>query len=458
MSSALALREAQALALFPRFGCGTAVQTRSGVAAFFVLESFDRRRGIATYALQIVNESQARLVCRAWVVTRTGNAALAHPGLLEIEPFSAIAMQIPVRVQDFGSFERAVAEIAGEDVHYVVEAAAPPLRPRRSIFAIAVAAALIFGTLAIAGATALAGMMPRIAAFAVPPMALSGTTVAAEYDALGVGALAYQVLAPDGHRVAGGTLADHSGSIPIALAPSADSGAYTLQMTMQGPLGSAKEVRVLNAVPPKMRGGARIADIAVNPVVAKPGQAVNVGYAASGDSGYVRLVGTDGTIWAQKPFSPQGTTQFIVPTVDSTREMRVVLHVTKGRSAAESSAGLLVATAAAKAADTPQTVAGDNNPDGATDDSDNGTFEVLTRSVQSGGAIHVRIFSPRNGMRIALTDPQSREVTGVNVGADAESVTLKAPSVTVAARYTVVANFTDGFGQESIVQPVIVRP
>jgi hypothetical protein len=409
--------------------------------------------------LQIVNESQARLVCRAWVVTRTGKAALAHPGLLEIEPFSAIAMQIPVRVQDFGSFERAVAEIAGEDVHYVVEAAAPPQRSRRPIFIVALAAALIFGALAIAGASAFAGMMPRIAAFAVPPMALTGTTVAAEYDALGVGTIAYQVLAPDGHRVAGGTLADRSGSIPIALAPSSDSGAYTLQMTMQGLFGSAKEIRVLNAVPPKMRGGARIADIAVNPVVAKPGQAVNVGYAASGDGGYVRLVGSDGTIWAQKPFSPQGMTQFTVPTVDTTREMRVVLHVTKGRSAAESSAGLLVATtAAAKGTDTPQTVAGDDNPSAATDESDNGTFEVLTRTVQSGGAIHVRILSPRNGMRIALTDTQSREVTGVNVGADAETVTLKAPSVTVAARYTVVANFTDGFGQESIVQPVIVRP
>jgi hypothetical protein len=173
----------------------------------------------------------------------------------------------------------------------------------------------------------------------------------------------------------------------------------------------------------------------------------------------VRLVGSDGTIWAQKPFSPQGTTQFIVPTVDTTREMRVVLHVTKGRSAAESSAGLLVATtAAAKAPDTPQTVAGDNNPDGATDESDNGTFEVVTRTVQSGGAIHIRILSPRNGMRIALTDPQSREVTSTDVGADAESVTLKAPSVTVAARYTVVAAFTDGFGQESVVQTIIVRP
>ena len=76
----------------------------------------------------------------------------------------------------------------------------------------------------------------------------------------------------------------------------------------------------------------------------------------------------------------------------------------------------------------------------------------------SGGTIQVRILSPRNGMRIALTDGQSREVAGTNVGADVETVTLKAPAVTEAARYTVVASFTDGFGQETIVQPIMVRP
>ena len=307
LSSALALRDAQAIAPFPRYGCGTAVQARSGVAAFFVLESYDRRRGVATYALQVVNETQTRLVCRAWVVTRHGNAAFAHPATFEIEPFSAIAMQMPVRVRDFDSFERAVAEIAGDDVHYVVEAAPPPVRSRRSTFMMAAAAVLIFGTLAIGATCLLAGMIPRIAAFAVPPMALAGTTVAAEYDAVGFGSLAYQVLAPDGHRVAGGALSDRSGSIPVALSPSSDGGAYTLQMTMRGPLGSAKEVRVLNAIPPKIGGGARIADIAVNPIVAKPGQAVSIAYAANGDSGYVRLVGSDGTIWAQKPYSPQGS-------------------------------------------------------------------------------------------------------------------------------------------------------
>ena len=33
-----------------------------------------------------------------------------------------------------------------------------------------------------------------------------------------------------------------------------------------------------------------------------------------------------------------------------------------------------------------------------------------------------------------------------------------APPVTMPTRYTVVASFTDGFGQESVVQPVTVVP
>jgi hypothetical protein len=61
-------------------------------------------------------------------------------------------------------------------------------------------------------------------------------------------------------------------------------------------------------------------------------------------------------------------------------------------------------------------------------------------------------------MRIALDDGQSREVAGMLAGAEADVVTLRAPAVTVPTRYTVVASFTDGFGEESIVQPVTVTP
>ena len=105
-------------------------------------------------------------------------------------------------------------------------------------------------------------------------------------------------------------------------------------------------------------------------------------------------------------------------------------------------------------------IAGDDDPTSAAAASSdaNETFEVLDRTVRSGGTIHVRILSPRNGMRIALTDGQSREMTGVDVGAEPDAITLRAPAVTAPTRYTVVASFTDGFGQESIVQPLTVLP
>lgn len=78
--------------------------------------------------------------------------------------------------------------------------------------------------------------------------------------------------------------------------------------------------------------------------------------------------------------------------------------------------------------------------------------------MKSGATIRVHVLSPRNGMRIALMDGQSHEVTGLDVAADADTITLQAPTVTAATRYTVVASFTDGFGQESIVEPITVEP
>ncbi|HEY3675789.1 MAG TPA: hypothetical protein VGK84_07320, partial [Candidatus Tumulicola sp.] len=348
----------------------------------------------------------------------------------------------------------ALAEIAGENVHCIVESAPIPNSPRRG-FGFAAAVCSIVGLLALSaaftGATAFRSAMPHIAAFAVPPMALSGSTVQAEYEASGAGRLAYRVNAPDGRLLQGGTLTDRAGAIPIAIPASSNPGAYTLQMTMQGPLGDAKEVRVLNTVASKASAGAQIANVQVSPVVAKPGQPVDVAYAASGDGGYVRLTSADGTIWAQKPFSRAGATSFVVPSVAHTDQMRVVLHVTKGRSTAESSAGFIVAGAPTA------TAASTVNDDAASAGGANGTFAVMTPSVPSGGTIHLNVLSPRDHMHLALVDG-STEISSIDVGSDAGIVTLKAPAVKVPTKYTVVANFTDGFGQESIVEPVTVRP
>jgi len=120
-------------------------------------------------------------------------------------------------------------------------------------------------------------------------------------------------------------------------------------------------------------------------------------------------------------------------------------------------AGIAVAAPTARI-DAGTQIAGDDETGAGASANENGTFEVLTPTVKSGGTIRVRIISPRNGMRISLTDAQSHEVAGLNVGAEADVVTLNAPAVTVPTRYTLVASFTDGFGQESVVQPVTITP
>jgi hypothetical protein len=413
--------------------------------------------------LHVVNGTKSVLLCRAWVVSRNGEPVMAYPVPFEVGPLSTSETRVPVWPGDFASFDGAVAEIAGEGVRCIVEAPAPTVRKPASSYAVVAAASLVFGLLAIAAAAAIGGVLPRISAFAIAPMALAGTTVRAEYGASGLGKLSYAVTAPDGRLMQGGPLAEHSGSIPIAL-PAKARGAYTLHMVMQGPLGGVDATRVLNAIIPPLAANrakaARIGLISVSPIIAKPGETIDVSYAATAESGYVRLVGLDGTIWGEQPFSGRGEAQFVVPYFSGVREMRVLVHVARGQTSAQSTAGLVVADLARQpASGDTQVVADDEAGSGSiADGSANGTFAVLTTRVRGGDPIKIRILSPRNGMRFSLTDSQSHELAHLDAGTDADVVTLPAPAVSVPTRYVVIASFTDGFGQESIVQPVTILP
>ena len=458
---ALALRRPHVPAT-PRFGSATSMQTSSGgICAFFALESFERRSGVATYSLRVINRTGSALICRTWVITRSGDAVLACPVLFEVRARSTASTQVPVAARNFRSFERAVAEVAGKDVHCLVEAPAPALSKPLRLYTLIAAACSLAGLAAFVAAAAISSAMPRIVGFAVPPEALSGTTIAAGYSAAGNGRLSYSITAPDGRRVQGGALASKAGTIQLALPAANQAGAYTLSMAMDGPLGSAGAIRVLNALPSKPRTGAHIEAISVNPIAAGPGQSVSVAYAASADRGYVRIVGTDGTIWAQRPFSRHGETDFVLPLMPRGKELRVLLHVVKGNTVAQSMAGLVVPDAVKPAAANQAVlIAGDDDPNRSAQISGaaNGTFDVLTKTVRGGATIRIRIVSPNDGMRVSLMDAQSREVAAVQAGIEGGVVTLPAPSVTIATRYIVEANFRDGFGQESVVEPITVVP
>jgi hypothetical protein len=392
-----------------------------------------------------VNSTGGAAVCRIWAIDGTGSASLAYPVPVEIEAFSVKDAEIAIFPSDYRSFEGAVAEVVGEDLHCVVEASAPVTKKTYALPSMLAASGLASALVA-AAVLACVLSLPRISAFAAPPTAMTGTTIDAQYRASGLGTLAYVVQAPDGRHTQQGVLTDRSGSIPVALSPSNSPGAYTLRLTMRGAFSTDQAVRVVNAVPPKVvDAGARIAGISVTPVVAAAGAIVSIAYGAIGDHGFIRLLDADGTVWAQKAFSRRGRTTLVVPSVTSSREMRVLLHVSRGQSSAESSAGLLVIAAPAAQA--------------ASDDaSANGTFQLARSTVNSGGTIAVAIISPRNGMRVSLMDTQSHELSGVDVGSDTQKVTLHAPVVQRATRFVVQTSFVDGFGQESIVEPVTVEP
>ncbi|MFY9718664.1 MAG: hypothetical protein WAK16_03385 [Candidatus Cybelea sp.] len=464
MGAALALRSAARLARSSsaRIRSGATLQSPAGtVSAFFALEAFDRRRGVAIYALHVVNQTKSTLVCRTWVTSQKGEPVLAYPVPFKVEPLSTSATEIPVWPADYASFGGAVAEVVGQGVHCVVQAPPPTVKRGPSAYVTIAAASLGIGLLALIAAGILGQALPRIAALAVPPSALAGTTVEAQYTASGAGRLTYAVVARNGRRLESGALAERSGLLPITLPAAGKPQPYEVQMVMAGPLGSVDETRTINAVASHagVLRGARIGMVSVDPVVARPGQTIDVAYQATADSGYVALLGVDGTVWGEAPFSRSGDTRFIVPPGPSFREMRVLVRVRRGHTIAQSMAGLVVADMPSTAGSVIQ-VAGDNETEtgAVVQGAENGTFQVLTPRVRSGSPIRVRIISPRNNMRVALTDTQSREVTHLDAGADADVVTLRAPLVGVATRYVVVVSFNDGFGQESIVQPVTVFP
>ena len=157
LTSSLALRPGSA-PLAPSFksGSGTAVRTAAGgVAAFFVLESYDAQHRFAIYSLRVSNHLNTPLVCRVWVVSDDGAASPGYPTAIDIAPFSQRRTDVPVWLDDCKSFSRALAEIAGDGVECIIEASAPPAERYPSLSpalaAVGNARAAVVG-LAVAGA------------------------------------------------------------------------------------------------------------------------------------------------------------------------------------------------------------------------------------------------------------------------------------------------------------------
>lgn len=458
MNGALALRPstlpssiAQSIGELP-FGSQAQVQVADGkLAAFFAFAGYDERLGTVKYALRILNNTTHAARARIYVDAR-GTQIAAYPLDFEVAPLSLRDDIVPVRMDVTGPYDRAIVEVSSPQTCFTVEAPPPP---RRSVpwakWGAAAAIPLIF-----AGATQLA--MPRVLGVTAPAKALAGTTVAIPYQISGVGTVEYDVTARDGMQLVAG-LGNASGVLRVPI-PARGAAPYTVNVRMRNAFASASASATIGVVAPpvpKVRkpepdAGALIGDLSVSPSPARAGSRVVVAYATQGQTGSVFLVDMAGRTWARAPLSPIGRAAIGVPQAAAGRDMRVVLYAQRGKQHAQSAVALTVLPSN----DAAKPVAPQAPPAQAA--SQSAEVTLSSQVVSAGDSVTVRVHGIRGDVRVTLMSAGGTTVEQGDASEGDGGVSISAPTVSGVTTYYVVATFSSGVSQQSIVRRLVVTP
>ncbi|MHB1798743.1 MAG: hypothetical protein ACYCUI_10635 [Vulcanimicrobiaceae bacterium] len=444
------------------FGSRAQIQVAGGTAsAQLAFVGYDRRGGIASYAVRFSNESSMPLRARLCCAKGRHETALDYPSEIEIAPFSIKDEFLPVRVGETGPYDRAIVEIEGTGVAFRVEAPGPP-EPRPRIIGYLQWAAASVVCLGIA-AFGLAAAAPRIVSFDAPPKMTAGTTLQIPYVLGGVGTLQYDVRAAGGRQVAAGMVPASAGIVQVAIPASRGARTYRVDLRMTGPLGSVRRsasvVALSSARKPAAPGrsiapgavaSTLIGALSVSPAPVRAGGPLRVAYTATASSGKVWLLGLGGRVWATAPFASDGTSLLRVPANAAGREMRVVLQVRDGARQAMSSVGVVVEPHSSA-------VVGAALP-GVPPDSSATRIDLSQSRVASGENVTVRIVGPHDDVRVTLTDARGQTLEQGDASAQEDAVALGAPAVASPTTFYVVAAISRGVSQTSVVRKLIVTP
>lgn len=467
MNNALALSHsnplpatlAQSLTELP-FGSQSQVQTAQGrISAFLGYAGCDRSVGVAKYALRVLNNSPQPARARLYIEVR-GQQQHAYPLAFDIAPYSMRDDMVPVRLQDTGPFDRAIVEVCSEDTYFTVEAPPPPPQKRR--WKRWCAAAL----LPIAAACAIDLSLPRVLAVAAPAKALAGSPVQVPFQVSGVGSVEYDWATRDGLQLAAG-LASRSDVLKLPVPAHGAGAPYTLHVRMRNAFFRAEQSATVAVMVPRQVPTARprpvqpdaatlINDLTVSPSPVHAGEMVSVKYVTQAQSGDVWLVGVDGRTWARAPLSTSGVTELSVPQPTAGHDMRVVLHAQRGQTHAESSVGLTVLPSAAVASDGG--TGGAAAPQAKPAASVAPTLTLDSQVVSPGDNVVVRVSGTRGDVKITVMNSAGSTVEQGSVSQEDGAISITAPTVSSVTTFYVVATFTAGVSEQSIVRRLVVTP
>lgn len=467
MNSMLALSQpqtlpatlAQSLTELP-FGSQSQVQTAQGrLSAFLGYAGCDRSIGVAKYALRVLNNTSLPAQARLYIEVG-GVQQNAYPLAFDIAPYSMRDDIVPVRLQDTGPFDRAIVQVCSDETFFTVEAPPPP--PARRAWKKWAAAAL----LPVAAACAIDLSVPRVLAVAAPAKALAGSAVQVPFQVSGIGSVEYDWTNRDGLQLAAG-LASRSDVLKLPMPASGAGAPYTLHVRMRNAFLKSEQSATIAAFVPRSVPTAHprpvppdastlISDLSVSPSPVHAGDMIAVKYATQARSGDVWLVGMDGRTWARAPLSVSGTTEVSVPQAAAGHDMRVVLHAQRDKTHAESSVALTVLpSATVVSSGTPATPAQESQ---ATKPATTATMTLDSQVVSPGDNVIVRVSGTHGDVKIVVMNAAGSMVEQGSVSQEDGAISITAPSVNAVTTFFVVATFTAGVSEQSIVRRLVVTP
>jgi hypothetical protein len=279
------------------------------------------------------------------------------------------------------------------------------------------------------------------------------------FQVSGTGTVEYDFATRDGVQLAAG-LTSHSGVLRLPIPLNGSGAPYTLHVRMRNLFHSEERSATIMPVavrrpqrraPSPVDSSTLIADLSVAPSPVRAGNLITVKYATQAQDGDVWLVGMDGRTWANAPLSTSGVTQLSVPQAAAGHDMRVVLHGRRGNAHAESSVGLSVLPSQTPPPDAQAAAASQALPTQP-------TVTLDSQVVSPGDNVIVRVSGTHGDVRIAVMTASGSTVEEGSVSAEDGAISITAPSVKSVTPFYVVATYTEGVSQQSIVRRLVVTP
>lgn len=392
------------------------------------------------FVAKVVNQTAEPVRCVLSGRTRGGEVRVA-PGSFQVHPESAVAVSFSVPLRVPWRFRT---------LHLAMESATLRASTHANVpLPLAARVATVAGGSLLAVALFVAAdrvARPSIAAFAVPARVIAGAPVTAGYALGGIGRGRY-VVTSNGRRIASGTV---SGSGSVTFSTSRRPARYVVDLRNDGPLGSAHERLVTDAVARVVTAAATIGALAVDPAVATAGAPVTVRYATNAVTGSVALLGAAGVPLERVALGARGTATLEAPIVQQASEYEVALDARGGGTTAHASVGLLVV---------PPTPAPQVSPQPPpTMLTAAQLFRLVPQRVAAGQPFALVLAVVPARLSLSLDGPGGAVASEQRVASTQRVVRFVAPLVSARQRWEIVARFVTGTAEQVVLAPIDVVP